>query len=201
MPVFLLLSIIFAIWLGFEIKRHNKKETSHSQDFWKREYDANFVRPKDISSLQYLVIPLDMLPFQDTTNEALLEVQTAIRKLAEKKLLNLNGKSNTDLKYQYGAKHFEELALYDQNFLIYLRTLNKWAHLLYETDCKDDAKTILEYSIQLGSDISSTYKLLAEIYVAEGNYGKLDELTQRAQGLTTLLKPSILQMLLQYQNV
>jgi len=200
MPVFLILSIIFVLWLGFEIRKHSKVKNTISEDFWKREGDAYFVRPKDISSLEYLNVPIDSFPFKDNTSEAILEVQNAILKLSKKKLLNLNGLSNTDLKYQYGAKNFDELASCDQNYLVFIRTLNKWAHLLQAEGFTEDAKTILEYCIQLDTDISSTYTLLAEIYANEGNYGKITDLIQKAENLNTLMKDSILQALHTYQN-
>lgn len=200
MPVFLILSIVFVLWLGFEIKKNNKVNTTLSDDFWKREGDANFVRPKDISSLDYLNVPLDSLPFKENTSEAILEVQNQILTLSKKKLLNLNGLSNTDLKYQYGARNFDELASCDQNYLIFIRTLNKWAHLLQTEGYTDDAKAILEYCIELKTDISSTYTLLAQIYANEGNYGKIDDLILKAEGLNTLMKDSILQSLHTYQS-
>ena len=200
MPVFLILSIVFVLWLGFEIKKHSKTNNTLSEEFWKREGDANFVRPKDITSLDYLNVPIESLPFKDNTTQAILEVQNQILKLSQKKLLNLNGLSNTDLKYQYGARNFDELALCDQNYLIFIRTLNKWAHLLQTEGFTEDAKTILEYCIQLKTDISSTYTLLAEIYAKEGNYGKINDLILKAEGLNTLMKDSILQALHSYQN-
>ncbi len=200
MPVFLILSIVFVLWLGFEIKKHSKPNNTLSDEFWKREGDANFVRPKDISSLDYLNVPIESLPFKDNTTEAILEVQNQILKLSQKKLLNLNGLSNTDLKYQYGARNFDELALCDQNYLIFIRTLNKWAHLLQTEGFTEDVKTILEYCIQLRTDISSTYTLLAEIYAKEGNYSKINDLILKAQDLNTLMKDSILQALHSYQN-
>lgn len=203
MPIFLILTLLFAIWVGYEIRKNSKIEKNTTDDFWKREIDANFVRPKDISSLDYIKVPVSSLPFhlvadQDTKPAAfspMAETEGILLELSSKQLLNLNGISNTDLKYKYGARNFDLLASCDQNYLLFIRNLNKWAHLLYDNGEVESAKTVLEYAISIRSDISGTYKLLAQIYQANEQYDKISELIEQAESLETMLKEPILQAL------
>ncbi|MDK2808224.1 MAG: hypothetical protein PWP24_959 [Clostridiales bacterium] len=198
MPIFLIITILFTLWLHYELKKNNREENKVSDDFWKREHDANFVRPKDLSTLSYITIDIESLPFHVSENDSIKEVEASILALCDKKLLNLSGLSNTDIKYQYGAKNFEMLSVFDQNFLLLLRHLNKWGKLLYEENHREDAKKVLLYAIFLGSDIKTTFSLLARIYHEEGNIDQIRELLKKAESLTTLLKPALLEELSSY---
>lgn len=198
MPILFIIVILFTIWLSFEVRKVKKIETKSSEDFWKRELDANYTRPQDISSLVYIHVPLETLPFSENTNEDILQVQDTIKSLTNKKLLNLTGISNTDLKLKYGAKNLDLLMTCDQNFTLFVRSLNKWAHLLYEAGSIAESQQVLEYAVSCKSDISSTYFLLAKIYKEENTPEKIKLLIVQAEELNTLMKTSILQTLNQY---
>ena len=49
--------------------------------------------------------------------------------------------------------------------------------------------------METGSDIKATYKLLAELYLQEGENGKIQELKEYASKLNSLMKQPILNML------
>lgn len=193
MSIFLILSLIFVLWLTYEIQKHNKIETKHKNNFWEHEYQANFARAKDISSLNYIIVPIDSLPFKNLKSKDFLDIQSSIQELSKKPLLNLSGKTNTDLKYQYGVKNLESLMEYDQNYLLFIRKLNEWAHLLYQNNFIQEAKTVLEYAVSLKTDIRTSYTLLADIYADEGNDTAMNSLLSKAKELNTLMKPSIIQ--------
>ena len=57
------------------------------------------------------------------------------------------------------------------------------------------AKQILEYAINLGSDISSTYLTLAQIYLMEEQLDRIQELIQRVEGSDFYLKDSLVKQL------
>lgn len=67
MPVFFICFIVFLLWLRVKLKQQDKNETSN-KDFWQREHEADFSRNKDISMLEYISVPKEVLPFNEQTN-------------------------------------------------------------------------------------------------------------------------------------
>ena len=49
--------------------------------------------------------------------------------------------------------------------------------------------------LETGTDVSGNYKLLAKIYHTEGSLDKLSSLREKAQGLDSIMKTTILQAL------
>ena len=196
--ILLPISIIFAFWIAYEIKKTKRNQEESADDFWQRERGANFVRPVDLSTLEYIKVPLDNLPFKESKDETLCEIQDKIKDLAEKKIFNLTGLSNTEIKYQYGASNFDKLAAYDQNFTLLSRNLFKWGTYLYENERLSDAQTVLEYAVSCKADISGIYTTLSSIYLKQGNYSKINELKGHASTLNTLMKDSILKSVNQF---
>lgn len=66
MPIFLIFFILFVIWLNVKTKRGQNNNSEWDTDYWEKERQANFVRRKDISGLDYITISEDELPFSDT---------------------------------------------------------------------------------------------------------------------------------------
>ena len=195
MPFFLCLVIGFVIWLRFKLSKTDKASDKSSKEFWEKEQRANFVRKKDISDLEYIIVPLDELPFSQTRNEEIINVQNHIKSLSNKKILNLSGYSNTELKLAYGTANINALSDYDQNFTSLIKYLNKWGTLLYQDGLQSEAKIVLEYAVKNHSDISATYSLLAEIYAKEQKPNKIKELITRAESINELTRKSTLNTL------
>ena len=197
------LSLIILLWIGITaIKKRNAEQTERmkSKEFWDKETEANQVRKKDISSLNFIKIPLDTLPFDDNPDDELNRLQEMIKKLSTKQIVNLTGKSNTDLKLEYGAANLPSLSEYDQNFTLLARTLNQWANYLYDHGKPLDAQTVLEFGISCKTDVSQSYFLLAKIYMEYGQPEKIDFLIQSADSLETLMKNSIISSLKSIQK-
>lgn len=57
------LTLIILVFMHFG-KSRQKNTKRASEEFWRRERESRFVPRKDISSLDYLVIPYDSLPFR-----------------------------------------------------------------------------------------------------------------------------------------
>lgn len=192
MPAFFICIIVFVIWLHVKLNNENKTKDSWDMEFWQREHDAEFARKKDISDIEYILVDTNMLPFNPTPDKTEDEFQNAIKKLADKKLLNLSSMTNTDIKLEYGRANFEYLSECDQNYLLMLRTLNQWGNYIYNTlhDNKR-AYTILEYAIKLGSDISETYITLAHIYIDNNEPEKIQNLIETIQATDSIMKDSI----------
>ena len=166
-----------------------KKE---KEAFWNREYQANSTRKSDISGLDYITIPVDTLPFTDTDEEELTEIQSNIKSLFQKPILNLTGLSNTDLKLKYGVANIKFLISCDDNYSSLVKNLSKWGSYLYDHNRWNEALTVLEFGIKCKSDIRKNYTLLAELYKELNTPDKIDDLIQTAQTLDTLSRENIL---------
>lgn len=125
-------------------------------------------------------------------SEELSEVEHAICMLSGKRILNLTGITNTELRLTYGTVNLDPLTDYDQNFTALIRALQKWGALLVSSGDYESAITVLSYAVSIGSDIAGTYTLLGRLYKAGGELSKIEALKVSAEQLTTLMKPSIL---------
>lgn len=195
MKLFLPFFIVFIVWLRYELGKSSKSNKKAHEDFLLREQKANLTRRQNIDSLDYITIPLKSLPFLENCSEKISSSQETVKKLADKRILNLSGITNTDLKLKYGAANLPALSSYDENFTILINTLNAWADSLIEEGMTDKAITVLEYAIQAGSDSSRTYLTLANEYVKSGDNYKIAELIEQAKNLNTLTKDSIIKKL------
>ena len=181
------------IWILHHLKnRASKNEENQSKQFWKAEHDANSVRKMDLSNLPYIHIDTEKLPFKETTDPKLLEIQATMKDLSTKKIVNLVGQSNTDLKAAYGPANLDNLSAYDANFTELIRALSNWGTYLYEQGQLQDARVVLEYGILCKTDIKNNYVLLAKIYHENNEISKISDLIKQADTLQTLMKSSIL---------
>ncbi len=188
-PGCLILVLIFIIWLRYELKK-----SSHNEDaFWETEAKANKTRKKPLDSLYYITIPTDSLPFFYDFDKKLDKIQEKILELSSKKIVNLSGITNTQLKLEYGAANLDTLTEYDENFTELTRTLYEWATCLRDLDKLDAAITVLEYGItNCHIDTYNHYMLLGKLYVANGQHNKLPELINSADSLDCLMHDSII---------
>lgn len=208
MPIFIILSIIFFIWLKYEINKTSKADNKRTDNFLKREQEANFTRKVDISNLDYIKIPLTSLPFLgnydevsssytsqkiDTTTKAeILSCEKNIVDLSHKKILNLTGRSNTDIKLEYGSANLEQLIIYDDNFNKLSRNLAKWGRLFFEAEEFDASEKILSLAVSYKSDIEEVFTILAKIYRQTDNENKLKELIKSCDCFDELRKNKII---------
>lgn len=195
--------LIILIWIGiFHLKQNRVSltEEQRTREFWNRERKANEVRRQDISNLPYIQVPVDSLPLSLSDNAQIQEFQTAIQQLSDKKILNLTGISNTELKLQYGPSNLETLTEYDSNFTTLVRTISNWGQCLYELGQITEARTVLEYGISCKTDIKNNYILLAKIYKDNHEISKITDLIATAESLNTLMKSSIISSLQALQN-
>lgn len=178
MPIFLAFTLLFAVYLHYQIRKTDRLK-AENENIVEKESKANFTRKADISSLDYIKIPLETLPFHKTydvtkdTNTTLqdeiLACSKAIISMKDLKIINLTGISNTDLKLKYGVANLPFLMQYDENFSKLARTLSKWGRLLYEAKEYADAKLVLEFAVSLKCDIEDIFIILGKIYKIEKN--------------------------------
>lgn len=181
---FLTIFIVFLIILTYHIKKSDAAQTKVTEDFWAKEYQANAVRKKDISKLDYITIPLEKIPQQlhTTTEEAFFA-------LSEKPMLNLTGISNTDLKLQYGTANLAILSEYDANFTDMVALLPEYTAELLEAGQEDTARVLLEFAVDCNADSRKIYSQLTSIYQSHNetdNLKKLIELSEQLPEFTKL---------------
>ncbi len=193
--------VLFALFISYFAKRNSSIPKQKQEEFWTYEQNANFVRKKDISGLDYIKVPLEQLPFQDTNDEDLKELQDKVREIAQTDILNLTGISNTDLKYMYGAVNLDKLSICDNNFIKLSRALYNWGTYLYKNNMTDFAQQVFEYAVSCKVDISAIYTTLASIYYEKGQLDKINDLKEQVNSLNTLMKNSILKALDNYNIV
>ena len=193
---FLASFLVFSALLTYELRKSRRNEEKSMKNFLEKENAANSVRKKDLDGLPYISIPLEDFPMNVLCDrDDIKEIHHQLNTLSTKKIVNLTGISNTDLKLTYGTANITVLTEYDQNYTVLARTLYKWGKLLYEADLVPQAKQVLEFGIETGSDISGNYKLLATIYKQEGNDNSIQELMDKASTLNSLMKNSIISSL------
>ena len=191
--------IVFIILIAYEIRKNTKIARIQEESFWDRETRANSTRKKPLDALPYVRIPLDALPFQIMSEDPrILELHQAVQNLAEKKIVNLTGLTNTDLKLKYGAANLTILSQYDQDYTMLARTLQKWALLLYENGYLNEAQQILEFAVSTRTDVSGSYRLLASIYHQTGYTSKINDLIETAKTLQSVMKNPIVRMLQEF---
>lgn len=129
-------------------------------------------------------------------NEAISEeCKEILRSLSTQKIVNLTGYTNTDLKLSYGTANITCLTEYDQNYTLLVSTLQKWAEALYRGGAKKECRQVLEYAVSIGTDVSHTYFLLADLYDEEGESDLKCSLIEKASGLSSLSSKVIVRTL------
>ena len=200
MAFFLLIgwTIIFMAVVSYKRMKANHQDQAAQNAFWNRENAANSTRKKDISNLDYVDFSGVSLPFALFEDDLLRQCETQVLALKEKKILNLTGISNTDLKLAYGPANLAELTQCDQNFTLLARTLNTWGQRLHELSHTQEAICVLAFAVSIRSDIRATWQLLAELYHTSGDIDKIREMKESAGELNSLNKTLILAMLEEY---
>lgn len=186
--------VVFILIMSYFIKRSDKKMEHALDDFFEKEKKANHTRKKSLENLPYITIPdsvLSITPDEEDGMDALLMLQS----LSHEKIVNFTGITNTDLKLTYGTANITVLTQYDQNFTLLVRSLQKLAEALKKAQRYSDEKTVLEFAISIKTDISASYRDLAELYVKEGSPEKIQELIIAAKELNTAMAPAIVRSL------
>jgi len=224
---FLTLFLIFIIYLTIQLKRTSRDQEKHEAEYWKREHDANFVRKKNIDNLPYIAFDISQIPLHDELKDVhISEYIEELSTISGTKILNSTGKSNTDLKLEYGTANITKLTEYDNNYTVLVRNIARLAEkylihsaILLENisiaadtqedkkasanaelsaTLKSDARTLLEYGISIGTDVRMNYELLSALYAENNELDKIAALKVSAESLNSLSKAPILRHLEQY---
>ncbi|HCJ77183.1 hypothetical protein ACTQ1U_09965 [Thermoguttaceae bacterium LCP21S3_D4] len=178
-PIILICVIIFVIFLNSRKRQITKQEQEITEQFWARENKANATRRRSLDALPYITIPEELLIPPAQASEDVLAFYETLRQLSDKKIVNLNGKTNTDLKLAYGAANLAALTEYDENYNTLICTIAKLGKLLCEQSETKAAIDILLFGIRCGSDITDNYMLLVPLLKESNDSGALTEVYQK----------------------
>ncbi len=197
MNLFFLASFLVFIIMVYTITRKQQKLAKDREaEFWSRERRADSVRRKSLDNLNYIKIPLEAFPTHLLNDDPeVLDCIGILETLSSEKIVNLTGRSNTDLKLEYGTANIEALTEYDQNYTVLVRTLQKWADLLLDSGYQKEAALLMEFAVSTGTDISRTYYSLAEYYASQNRYQEIDRIREVAKTLRSVNRDIIVRHL------
>lgn len=198
--------LIFIVVLQHNLRKGKKAQEQSEAAFWKREFSANDVRKRSLDDLVYVKFPAtDFYPFKllgakDSSsflerNPEVKEILSRFVFLENQKIVNLTEYTNTDLKYKYGVANLNTLTEYDTNYNELITLLHNYGSIYIREGYESQALFILEYAVSIGTDISGTYLLLAEIYQKNQQQDKIQWLKKEAEKISTSRKTSIIRKL------
>ncbi len=201
--------VIFILVLQHNIRKGKRTSEQAEAEFWKRESSANDVRRQSLEDLPYITFkaepffPVNLLDAADcpeflSSNPDVKEILSRFLFLEQQKIVNLNEYTNTDLKFKYGVANLPSLTDMDSNYNELITLLHNYGNTFANAGYEDQAITIWEYAVSIGTDISSTYLLLAKIYQETSQWNKIDQLKKEAEIISTSRKDSIVRKLQEF---
>lgn len=190
-PIFTVVFVLSLLFAG-RIAYLRKKEAREDSEFWEREKAANLTPKRDITNLPYINIPIDKFPFDSCSlpaEEADIEM---LRSLSGQKILNLVGKTNTDLKEAYGPQNLPELQACGDRFDQLETTLLHLGQSRISAEDYPSALRFLEYAAGIRSDISTVYTALGDCYAALGQPRKIKNLISTVPSANLMLENKVL---------
>ena len=197
-PLFTTIVIIAGFIFVF-MKITSEKPGDGIRSFRERERRADSTLKQPLDNLPFIQVPLDSIPSPEPAiNEKCAALLAELNTLAGKKIVNLTGISNTDLKLTYGAPNLPILTEYDQNFTSLCMDLHELGCEYKLTGHEDEAITTFNVAVNVGTDISGTYTTLAEMYAEKGLYVEIQRLINCADNVRSLTRTSTIKKL---QNI
>ncbi|MCR4674988.1 MAG: hypothetical protein K5675_08250 [Lachnospiraceae bacterium] len=192
---FLTIFMIFIIFLFFRFSTLRKKQDEKINNFWDHEYDAEHTPARDISNLPYIKVPLSNFPLDKWDDDEIRMIEDSIRSLSEKRILNLTGKTNTELKLEYGTANLNVMSEIGENFNDLAVLLTDYGKALMQKGDFESAANVFEYGASIKSDVSSNYMLLGDCYIALHQERKLNTIKEQVQSMHLLLEHKIISYL------
>ena len=187
--------LVGMIALALRYRYLNKKMDNDNEAFYERERKANATPKKDISNLTYIKVPLDKFPIGQIEDEDIKVIEDKLIALSEKDILNLTGKTNTDLREEYGVPNFDKMQEVGENFNELTVTLVDYGNELMLRNMLDEAISVLEYGIAIKTDVSKNYTLLGDCYKQKNQPRKIKVLREQAERYDGIMRESIIRHL------
>ena len=187
--------LVGMIALALRYRYLNKKMDNDNEAFYERERKANATPKKDISNLTYIKVPLEKFPIGQIEDDEIKVIEDKLVALSEKDILNLVGKTNTDLKEEYGVPNFDKMQEVGENFNELTVTLVEYSNELILRNMLDEAISVLEYGIAIKTDVSKNYTLLGDCYKQKNQPRKIKVLREQAERYDGIMRESIIRHL------
>ncbi len=189
-PLFTTIVVVAGFIFAF-MKFTSSKPDDGIRLFRERERRADSTLKKPLDDLEFIHFPISDIPDPDpAVNEKCAALTGQLKTLSEKKIVNLTGISNTDLKLTYGAPNLPILTEYDQNFTALCKAVYDLGCEYISAGYEDEAVKVLNAGVAIGTDISGNYTSLAEIYAKNGLYVEIQRLINCADNIRSLTKKS-----------
>lgn len=190
--------IILILIIRHNIRKGRNLSANSERNFWEKEREANATRKKSLEDIHYITVPLEELPTEYLPDdETVVDCIRILEELSQKKIVNLTGITNTDLKLKYGVANLAFLSECDSNYLLLVQTLQKWVNRLWDKGLEDAAIQIMEYEAKIHADVGSVYRRLANHYKNQGMEEKIHDLVLIVESLDSASKNAILRDLQQ----
>ena len=187
--------LVGMIALALRYRYLNKKMDNDNEAFYERERKANATPKKDISNLTYIKVPLEKFPIGQIEDDEIKVIEDKLVALSEKDILNLVGKTNTDLKEEYGVPNFDKMQEVGENFNELTVTLVEYGNELILRNMLDETISVLEYGIAIKTDVSKNYTLLGDCYKQKNQPRKIKVLREQAERYDGIMRESIIRHL------
>lgn len=189
---FFAIFLVFCLWVRFKLKKSSHDSEKNKSNFFELESEANMTRKKSIDNLDYIIFSEKSIPINEINDDELKKIQQELLNFRNKKIINLSGITNTELKKLYGPANLPDLTEYDKNYLDFVRTLHNYALLLSQNNYTADAIKVLEYSVEIGTDMGISYKLLADLYVSQNMKYKINDLLNKSDNINNLSRKNVI---------
>ena len=186
MPIFLItIRLLVTAMIGvfvyciirFKTSAINKKRPI--EDFIDKEREANSARRRDIDPALFFKADMSVLPAPNNSPAA----DKAARLAAATMIHFPQPVSNHVLKLSYGPGQLESIAQYEENYHHFIRALLDWAEELLKQGQREDALTVLEYTVEHRSEYRKSYILTADLYAEAKNTDKLNTLKNNVESM------------------
>ncbi len=191
-PIFFIITIFIVLLINFGPRKAERQSREATEAFLEKEAKSNTTRKKDISNLDFITIPPCLSTPTGLDSEEIQSTEAELLSLSERKIVNFTGITNTDLKLTYGTANLDTLSEYDNNYMKLVRLIYKYARLLYDESLKERAAEVLEFGMNINSDISANYTLLAQIYKEQNRIPDIKKVIEKAEALNSMTKKKLL---------
>lgn len=192
---FLTVIVILIFILYFIIRKSNKAQEDVTREFWEREKQAKLTRPVDLGTIAYLNVPLEKFSFGTLVDPQVQKTEQEITAISKKPLLNLTGKTNTELREIYGSPNLAAMQEIGEDFDNLTLLLVSYAGYLFDEKLYDETIPVLEYGVLIKSDVSKNYTLLGDCYFQKKQPRRIEILKDQVKTLGLLREKNILDYL------
>ena len=189
---FLTIFLVFVISLAVRFAYLEKKRKDKEEAFWEKEEAANHVPATDLSKLSYIHIPIEEFPIGRYDDDEIAGIEDGLLALSKKRIINITGMTNTEVKLAYGTDNLEVLSEMEDAYNELTVLLVDYAKSLMEHEDYEAAKRVLLFGLEIGTDVSGNYELLGDCYHELCEDAAIEELKQRVMERHLLLESKIL---------